>query len=123
MKKPLFFALAACFGLFLASCSDSKKQRGGEAAAEVVETTTQEVDDPEAAVKAYEDYFAKYDDLQKRSEAGEDVIDDIMELQEEVWPITNQLMKTEQLRNDEQNARVKDIDEKIDAWKKKLLGE
>ena len=123
MKKPLFFALAACFGLFLASCSDSKKQQGGEAAAEVVETTTQASDDPEAAVKAYEDYFAKYDDLQKRSEAGEDVIDDIMELQEEVWPITNQLMKTEQLRNDEQNARVKDIDEKIDAWKKKLLGE
>ena len=122
MKIIVFFALVLCFGLAMASCSHTKKQ-SVEAAAEVVETTTLEADDAEAAVKAYEDYFEKYDNLQRRSEAGEDVLDDIMELQVEVWPITEQLRKTEQLRNDEQNARVKDIDEKIDAWKKKLLRE
>ena len=46
-----------------------------------------------------------------------------MELQVQVLDISDQLLKTESLRNPEQNARVKDIDEKIDAWKKKILGE
>ena len=123
MKRISFFAMAVCFGLVMASCNDSKKQDGEAAAEENVEATAVTADDAEVAVKAYEEYFAKYDDLQKRSEAGEDVIDELMELQVQVLDISDQLLKTESLRNPEQNARVKDIDEKIDAWKKKILGE
>ena len=122
MKKLLYFAVAMCFGLTIVSCSDSKKQsaEGAEAATEAVSEGSEEA---EEAVKAYEEYFVKYDALQKRSEAGEDVFDELMKLQEDVWPISEALLKTESQRNADQRARVKDIDEKIEAWKQKILNE
>ncbi|MCR4852856.1 MAG: hypothetical protein K5893_04630 [Prevotella sp.] len=121
MKKILFFIVALFLGLSLASCGDGKSSNppasadGTEAAAEVD-------DEAEAAVKAYEEYFVKYEDLMKRSEAGEDIFDPLMELQESVVPISEALIKTEGKRNDDQKARVKAIEEKLDAYKQKIMG-
>ncbi|MBO7052146.1 MAG: hypothetical protein J6W24_05730 [Prevotella sp.] len=120
MKKIFYFVFALFLGMSLTSCGGSKSNassdgEGTEATAEVDEET-------ENAVKAYEDYLVKYEDLMKRSEAGEDIFDEIMKLQENVVPISEALIKTEFKRNDDQKARVKAVEEKLDEYKQKLMG-
>ena len=91
---------------------------------EVGEEVGEEVDvDAEAAVVAYEEYYVKYDDLMKRSEAGEEIFEELMALQETSYDISEKLITTESKRNANQKARVKAVEEKIDAWQKKVLGE
>ena len=121
MKKVLFLAIALFLGLSLTSCGDSKSNTSS---ANAVETkATAEVDEKtEAAVKAYEEYLVKYEELIKKMDAGEDVFDQVMELQETVFPISEALIDTEFKRNDDQKARVKAVETKLDAYKKKLLG-
>ena len=125
MKKVFFFAFALCFGLTIASCSGNKQQNAEEG--ENVENAEASEDEgvnaeAEAAVVAYEEYCKKYDELMKRDDAGEEIYDDLMALQETSWDISEQLLKTEKLRNADQKARVKAVEEVIDAWQKKKLG-
>lgn len=120
MKRIFYFVLALLLGMSMTSCGGSKSNassegEGTEAAAEVDEET-------EAAVKAYEDYLVKYEDLMKRSEAGEDIFDDLMTLQESIYPISKALIMTESKRNDDQKARVKAVEQKLDEYKQKLMG-
>jgi hypothetical protein len=121
MKKIIYFAVAMFFGLAMVSCVDGKS--GGESGAAGTEAAAGVEDETEAAVKAYEEYFVKYEALMKKSEAGEDILDSLMELQEDVLPISEALIKTEGKRNDDQKARVKAIEEKLDAYKKKIMGQ
>ena len=81
MKKIHFLAITLFLGLSLTSCGDSKSNTSS---ANTVETkATAEVDEKtEAAVKAYEEYLVKYEELIKKMDAGEDVFDQVMELQE-----------------------------------------
>ena len=120
MNRIFYFVLALLLGMSMTSCGGSKSNapsnaEGTEATAEVDEET-------ENAVKAYEDYLVKYEDLMKRSEAGEYIFDDLMTLQESVIPISEALIKTEFKRNDEQKARVKAVEQKLDEYKQKLMG-
>lgn len=128
MKKILYFTFALFMGFAIAACSDKKDQSKDSENKEAAENVEGEekADEPafdqaaEDAVVAYEDYFVKYDDLMTRSEAGEDIFDELMALQESVYEISEQLITTESKRNDDQNARVKAVEDKINAWKQKL---
>ena len=93
MKKIIYFAVAMFFGLAMVSCVDGKS--GGESGAAGTEAAAGVEDETEAAVKAYDEYFVKYEAL----------------------------IKTEGKRNDDQKARVKAIEEKLDAYKKKIMGQ
>lgn len=135
MKKILYFTFALFMGFAIAACSDKKDQSKDSENKEAAENVEEKTDDQTAedvekkadfdqaaedAVVAYEDYFVKYDDLMTRSEAGEDIFDELMALQESVYEISEQLITTESKRNDDQNARVKAVEDKINAWKQKL---
>ena len=128
MKKLVYFAFALFMGVIIAACSGNKQQNAdteeNQEATENVEEENEEVDaDAEAAVVAYEEYFVKYDDLMKRSEAGEEIFEELMALQETSSDISVKLISTESKRNADQKARVKAVEEKIDEWQKKILGE
>ena len=119
MKKMMYLAFALCLGFTTMACSGGKTQ-GGDAAEATEASASENNEDAEAAVKAYEEYFVKYDELMKRSEAGEDILDELLKLQETSGTISEQLIKTEGMRNDDQKARVKAVEEKINAWKNKI---
>lgn len=121
MKRNLIFAIALFFGLSLTSCGDGKSSSSSSNSADT-EDVAEVNDEAEAAVKAYEDYLVKYEDLMKRMDADEDVFDEVMELQETVFPISEALIKTESKRNDDQKARVKAVELKLDGYKQKLMG-
>ena len=127
--KKICFALMCMVGLAMMTACGNKAEK---ADAENVEQKSENVDEEvgeevdaeaEAAVVAYEEYYVKYDDLMKRSEAGEDILEAILLLNESAYGISEDLIKTESKRNADQNARVKAVEDKIEAWKKKTFGE
>ncbi|MBR1712849.1 MAG: hypothetical protein IJ722_05560 [Alloprevotella sp.] len=114
MKKVLFLFAALCFGTAVVSCADAKT--GGGAAAEEVDAAAEE------AVQAYEAWFVKYDSLVTKSQAGEDVLDALLEVQlTEGMAVTEKLLATESKRNADQKARVKAIEAKADSIKQIVM--
>ena len=127
--KKIYFALMFMIGLAMMTACGNKAEKADaenveQKSEEVGEEIGEEVDvDAEAAVVAYEEYYVKYDDLMKRSEAGEEIFEELMALQETSYDISEKLITTESKRNANQKARVKAVEEKIDAWQKKVMGE
>ena len=123
--KKIYFALMFMIGLaMMTACGNKAEKADAENVEQKSEEVGEEVDvDAEAAVVAYEEYYVKYDDLMKRSEAGEEIFEELMALQETSYDISEKLITTESKRNANQKARVKAVEEKIDAWQKKVLGE
>lgn len=122
MKKILSIFALVTFTVFLTSCFGDKKTDPAANQADKKEVKSEEVNaDAEQAVKEYEDWLVKYDDLTARSEKGEDVFDELMALQETVFDISEKLISTERLRNDDQKARVKAVEEKAEQIKRERV--
>ena len=120
MKKALFLVLALSFGMFVVACGDAKK--GGDAQQAGAPEATEVDAEAEEAVQAYEAWLVKYDSLYTLSEKGEDVTDQILDLQTNtVFEVSEKLMKTESKRNADQQARVKAVEEKAEAIKQKIM--
>ena len=118
MKKVLLLTLGLCFGMMM-SCTDSKKTEGGAEAPAAAEEVNAEA---EEAVQAYEAWFARYDSLTQKSLAGENVLDELMDCQlNQGMEVTQKLLNTESKRNADQKARVKAIEEKVEAIKAKVM--
>lgn len=112
MKKYLLLVLILSL-CFVGACSDAKTPKA---------TETEVNAEAEEAVKAYEAWFVKYDSLATKTLAGEDVLDALMELQfDEGMKVTEKLLATESLRNEEQKARVKAVEQKADSIKEKIM--
>ena len=117
MKKILSIFALVTFTVFLTSCFGDKKNDAAANQADKEEVNA----DAEQAVKEYEDWLVKYDDLTARSEKGEDVFDELMALQETVFDISEKLISTERLRNADQKARVKAVEEKAEQIKRERV--
>lgn len=118
MKKVLFLTLGLCFGMMMMSCTDSKKTEGGAEAPAAEEVNAE----AEEAVQAYEAWFARYDSLTQKTLAGENVLDEMMDCQlNQGMEVTQKLLDTESKRNADQKARVKAIEEKVEAIKAKVM--
>ena len=122
MKKSLFLIMALSLGMFVVACGGDTK-KGGDVKDAPEAAQTEEVDaEAEEAVQAYEAWLVKYDSLYTLSEKGEDVTDQILDLQTNtVFEVSEKLMKTESKRNADQQARVKAVEEKAEAIKQKIL--
>lgn len=122
MKKVLYFMLAACFGVMIAACGNKKDQPAGETNADNnTEVSAEQTEQTEAAIVEYEEYAKKYAALCERYLNDEDVFDEIMDLQESVFDISEKLVNTEAYRTEEQKARVAATDALVNEWKQKML--
>lgn len=123
MKKSLI--LMGLLTLSFAACTDSKPQAEAENTNEpTIENVAQTDPEAEEAVKAYEDYFVKYEALANKKQAGADIFNELMNLQtDESFAVSEKLLKTESKRNAQQQARVKEVERKVDSIKQIFLND
>ncbi|MBO6189500.1 MAG: hypothetical protein IKR63_02905 [Alloprevotella sp.] len=123
MKKSLI--LMGLLTLSFAACTDSKPQAEAENTNEpTIENVAQTDPEAEEAVKAYEDYLVKYEALANKKQAGADIFNELMNLQtDESFAVSEKLLKTESKRNAQQQARVKEVERKVDSIKQIFLND
>lgn len=114
MKKILFLALILSLGIAFTAC-DNKKNGGTN------ETLAEEVNpEAEEAVKAYEAWADKQEELADKKEAGEDIFEALMALTDEGFEVSEKLLKLEGKMSADQQARIQACAQRIEKNKTRL---